>query len=109
MSRYSAVVVARDHPRLLLATLLHLRQHAQPSEVILIDNASTVNLSGALALSQIPVRHLRMEEHQSLGAAANAGLDAAENDIILLLQGDVLVQCSPEDAVGHLVERPDIG
>src|ERR1051326_5207716 len=75
MSSYSVIVVARNHSRALLGTLLALRKCARPGEVVLVDNASDADLSNVAALSQLPIRCQHLSEHQSLGAAFNAGLD----------------------------------
>jgi GT2 family glycosyltransferase len=109
MTPYSVVVVARDQTRQLLGTLLALRKYAQPHEVLLIDNASGSNLRPIAGLSQLPLRHLRLPEHVSLGAAFNAGLDAAANDLVLLLHGDVLIETDPAVAVAFLDRHRDTG
>src|SRR5206468_5572173 len=95
MTSYSIVVAAHDHPRPLLGVLLHIRQHASPSEVVLVDNASSAALNAVPVLARQPVRHIRLSEHVSLGAALNAGIDAAAHDLVLLLHGDVLLQTDP--------------
>src|SRR5579859_7769715 len=106
---YSVVVVARDHPRQLLATLLALRRHSQPAEVLLVDNASTTDLAGVAALSQLPVRVLRSAEHQSLGAAYNLGLDTAATDTVLLLHSDAVLQGDPALGLEVFHRYPDVG
>jgi GT2 family glycosyltransferase len=109
MSKYSIVVVARDHPRPLLAALLHIRRYARPGEVLLVDNASTVELGRVAALAQQPVHRLRLTEHGSLGAALNAGIDAAAHDLVLLMHGDVLLQTDPVATVDWLERHSEIG
>lgn len=109
MSRYSVVVVAHDHPRQLLQTLLALRKHGQPSEVLVVDNASGSDLSGIIKVAQLPSRHRRLPDHRSLGAAFNVGLDMVESDLILLLHGDVLIETDPEAGVEFLDRQPDVG
>jgi GT2 family glycosyltransferase len=109
MQDYSAVVVAPDNARQLLGGLLALRAHARPREVLLVDNASTADLSGAIRLAQLPVRLLRLPEPRSPGAAFNAGLDIAAGDHVLLLRGDVLLEGDPRAAVALLERHADIG
>jgi GT2 family glycosyltransferase len=109
MLRYTTVVVARDCTRQLLAALLALRARAQPDEVLLIDNGSATDLGPIAKLSQLPIRVLRMPEHHSLGAALNAGIDAAAHDAILLLHGDTLLGSDPRLALTALDEQGDLG
>jgi GT2 family glycosyltransferase len=109
MSRYSVIVVARDQVRQLLGTLLALRQHARPCEVLLVDNQSSADLGGVARLSQLPIRCLRLPEHRSLGAAFNVGLEAASCDSAVLLHGDVLLESDPTVAVEFLAHHPDVG
>jgi GT2 family glycosyltransferase len=110
MPDYSVVIVARDHARNLLNTLVALRQRAHPREVLVVDNASSSDLRAVLALSQLPIRHVRLSEHhQSLGAAYNTGIDAAASDNILLMHCDVLLETDPGIGVEFLDEHPDVG
>src|SRR5688572_4306062 len=109
MNRYSVVVIAHDHPRQLLASLLHLQRHADPAEVLVVDNASQGDLSGVIGLSQLRVRQVRLTAPQSLAMALNAGLDAAANDLVLLLHGDVLLRANPAAAVARLRDDPRVG
>lgn len=109
MNEYSVVVVARDHARQLLGALLALRRHARPSEVLLIDNASDADLSGVARLSQLPIRHLRLPQHRALGAAFNAGLEAAAHDYVLLLHDDAILDSDPAVGVTFLARHPDVG
>ena len=109
MTDYSLVVVARDPARALLAVLLHIRQYAAPSEVLLVNNGSSTNLASATGLARVRVREIRLSEHQSLGTALNAGIDAADNDLILLLHGDVLLQTDPGPTVRWLEQHPEVG
>ena len=106
---YSVVIVARDQPRQLLGTLLALRKHAQPDEVLLVDNASDGDLRGVAALSQLPLRRIRLTEGVSLGAAFNAGIDAAARDFVLLLHGDVLLEADPAEGFRLFANSPDLG
>jgi N-acetylglucosaminyl-diphospho-decaprenol L-rhamnosyltransferase len=106
---YTAVVVAHDQPRQLLVTLLSLRKHAHPAEVVVVDNASSDDLAGVIRLAQLPIRHLRLARHSSLGAAFNAGLDTVGNETVLLLHADVTLDSDPGTAVAHLRQQPDIG
>lgn len=106
MSRYSIVLVAPERARATLGVLLPLR-HARPDEVLLVDTAPDRDLSGVVALSQLPVRRLSVPEVGSLGAAYNAGLDAASYDAVLLLHR-VLLESDPAAAVESLRAQPDI-
>lgn len=109
MAPYTVVVVAHDQPRQLIATLFALRQHARPDEVLIVDNRSSTSLDGVVRLSQLPAHIMRFDEHQSLGAAFNAGIDAAANDMILLLHSDVLLERDPSVAVAFLAQSTDTG
>lgn len=101
--------MARDQPRQLLATLLALRKHGQPHEVILVDNASMSEVRGLVDISQLPITVVRLPEHTSLSGAFNVGLDAASNDLVLLLHGDVLVDADPAAGFTTLNRDESIG
>lgn len=109
MTPYSVIVVNRDNPRALFSTLLALRAHAQPDEVLLVDPCPNNDLTGIATLSRVPARVLRSPQVPTLGAAFNAGIDAATHDIILLLLGDVALDSDPAEAVPGLVTRPELG
>lgn len=109
MTPYSIVVVAHNHAKQLLATLLAIKAHATPVEVLVIDNASSASLVGPMRLSQLPARAIRLAEHVSLGAAFNVGLDEAVNDLVLLLHSDALLLDTPSPAVEYLEKHVDVG
>lgn len=109
MRRYSVVIVARDGVRQLLGTLLALRRHARPTEVLLVDNASSGSLEKVAALSQLPLRLLRLPEHRSLGAAFNHGLDATMCEYVLLLHADVLLESDPAAGLEFLERDREVG
>jgi len=110
MTQYSIVIVARDRPKQLLAAFFALRANAKDvDEVILIDNGSATDLTPIARMSQLPIRIVRLLEHQSFGAAINAGIETARNDLILLLHSDTLIASDPALAAHYLTRHPDIG
>jgi GT2 family glycosyltransferase len=109
MIRYSVILVAHDQPRLVLGALLALRKQSEPTDVVLVDNASTVEIGNIARLAQLPARTLRLPSHRSLGAAFNAGLDVAECNAVLLMHSDVVLQSDPAIGVRFLEEHPDVG
>jgi GT2 family glycosyltransferase len=109
MTPYSVIIVAHEQPRQLLSSLVALRQHARLSEVLIIDNASSARLDGVVALSQLPARVIRLEQHASLGAALNVGIDAASHDLLLIMHSDVLIGADPQTAVDRVSDMADVG
>lgn len=109
MAPYTVVVVAHDRPRQLLAALAALRLHARPAETLVVDNGSTVQLNGVIALSQTPARLIRLNEHQSLGAAYNAAIDAAANDVVMLIHSDLLLESDPAPVVSWFAQSATVG
>jgi GT2 family glycosyltransferase len=110
MSQYSIVVAAHNHARQLLEVLLAIRQRCQAGEVLVIDNASSADLRGVLALAQLPnARLIRLEEHSSLACVLNVGVDSATHDFVLLLHGDVVLTSNPSGAVELLHQQPELG
>jgi GT2 family glycosyltransferase len=109
MSNYSVVIVAHNRARQLLNALVALRKFGQPTEVVLVDNSSESDLGGIARLSQLPIRQLRLPDHQSLGAAFNAGLDAARFDRLLLMHSDVVLESDPVVGIEFLEQNPDVG
>jgi GT2 family glycosyltransferase len=88
---------------------LALRKQGQPDEVILVDNASDEDVQGVARVAQLPLRVLRLPEHQSLGTALNAGIDAAAHDAILLLHADAMIESDPGVAVNWLQRHSKVG
>lgn len=109
MPRYSIVLVARDHPRQLLTALMALRVRAHPDDIVLVDNGSVAQLDHIVTLSKAPVRIIRLAEHQSLGTAMNAGIEAAAYDTVLLLHADTQIVSDPLRSVVYLHEHPSVG
>jgi GT2 family glycosyltransferase len=77
--------------------------------VILVDNASNDDLGGIARLAQIPLRLIRLPEHQSLAAAFNVGIDAASHEMLLLLHSDVVVESDPGLAAVWMEHQPGVG
>jgi GT2 family glycosyltransferase len=92
-----------------LASLLALRKQGQPDEVILVDNASDEDIQAVARIAQLPLRVLHLPQHQSLGAAFNAGIDTAAHDTILLLHSDALIESNPGVAVRWLQRHKKVG
>jgi GT2 family glycosyltransferase len=108
MKRASIVVVSRDKPTYLAATIASLaRQTVQPNEVIVVDDASEpplVRTSG--------VTHwIRNKGKPHLQASRNRGIALARGQIVLLIDDDCLLPSQwlelhlrrHADSPGHLV------
>jgi GT2 family glycosyltransferase len=108
MRKYSVVIVAHENHRELLGTLLALRHHTQPSEVLLVGASADSELDRLAALSRLPIRRLTLPAAGSLGAAYNVGLDHAACDSVLLLQRAV-IESDPAGALDFLQEHGDVG
>jgi len=77
------------------------------AEILVVDNASTDG-SGALIRDQFPnVRLLELPENKGPGAARNAGIAGAANDLILFQDNDVRLQPGcPEQLLAILAQKP---
>jgi N-acetylglucosaminyl-diphospho-decaprenol L-rhamnosyltransferase len=70
-----------------------LRDQTLPHDVIVVDNASTDG-TGAFLRDRWPnVRVISFGENRGFGKAANAGVEAASSEIVVLLNNDIV--CTP--------------
>jgi glycosyltransferase involved in cell wall biosynthesis len=66
-----------------------LDQHPKPIEIILVDDASTDPIDAATVNAIDPcVRIIRHEVNRGGGVARNTGIDAAQGDLVALLDAD---------------------
>ena len=101
----SIVVPVHDDACNLAVCLAALqRAEVHPLEVIVVDDASIEHVrsiaNGARA------RYLRLPKQAGAGAARNAGWRAAQGEIVLFVDSDVVV---PPDAIRRLLERFTLG
>jgi N-acetylglucosaminyl-diphospho-decaprenol L-rhamnosyltransferase len=97
MSPVTAIVVAFDSAHALPECLGALKAEGVP--VIVVDNASTDD-SAAIA-ERLGVRVIRNARNEGYGRANNAGVRAAETELVLIVNPDVVVQ---RGAVAALVD-----
>jgi N-acetylglucosaminyl-diphospho-decaprenol L-rhamnosyltransferase len=97
MSPVTAIVVAFDSAHALPECLGALKAEGVP--VIVVDNASTDDSAG-IAERQ-GVRVIRNARNEGYGRANNAGVRAAETELVLIVNPDVVVQ---RGAVAALVD-----
>lgn len=109
MTPYTAIVIAHNQPRQLLAALAALSVHAKPAEILVIDNGSSANLSSIVALSRTQARIIRFDDHRSFGAASNAGIDAAAHEVVLLIHSDVLLESDPQPTLNRFTSDQTLG
>jgi hypothetical protein len=105
----SALVVSYNVKGLLLKCLEALYAHADvPTEVIVVDNASTDGSAAAVAAEYPDAVVLEQPRNLGFGRANNVGLERCQGRFVLLLNPDVTV--NPQ-AVGRLADflitRPD--
>lgn len=83
------------------------RQQHRFAEILVVDNASTDG-SAALIRERFPaVRLLELPENRGPGAARNAGIAAAANDLILFQDNDVRLRSGcPEQLLAMLAQKP---
>ena len=65
-----------------------LTQTVQPQEIIVCDDGSTDDLSGALEPYRDRITVVRLEQNQGLSAARNAALMAASSEFVATLDAD---------------------
>lgn len=75
------------------ACLAALREQSHaPLEIIAVDNASTDGSGDWIATHYPAVRLIRNRENRGFGGACNAGLAAAQGDVLVLLNQDTRVR-----------------
>jgi predicted nucleotidyltransferase len=92
--RVSAVIVTRDRPAHFarcLPTLLGQRR--APDELVVVDSSSNDDTASLVSrcAAPFPVRLVR-PSHGGVAAARNAGVDAAEHEIIAFVDDDVVLE-----------------
>ena len=70
-----------------------LHKQTLPHDVIVVDNASTDGTSDFLRRHWPDVNVLSLSENRGFGKAANAGVDAATSEVVVLLNNDIV--CTP--------------
>ena len=93
----SAVIVHYRTPRLLEAAIAALHEDARtsavPLEVIVVDNgAASAPAAGDSAPEGLEAQVLRPAENLGYAAGINLGVDHATGDVLLLMNGDVMVE-----------------
>jgi N-acetylglucosaminyl-diphospho-decaprenol L-rhamnosyltransferase len=103
MSGLAIVIVSYNAKTDLLACLHSLRgaPAAVPHEIVVVDNASQDGSADA-ARGVGGVRVIALERNAGFAAANNAGIQATDGELILLLNSDTLV---PPGAIDALVAR----
>lgn len=89
----SVVIPTHDDPQCLELTCASLtRQTLERSkfEIVIVDDGSKQPVAEALAgaLTDLPVRHVRLEPNRGRAAARNAGIRAASGQTVLFLDSD---------------------
>jgi polysaccharide biosynthesis protein PslH len=104
-SRCSIIVLSWEGKDLLAKSLPPLmravRFHGGNHEVIVLDNGSTDGTSEYVAENFPGVRVVRAEQNLFFTGGNNLGVEAAKNDIVILLNNDMFVE---ENFLGPLLE-----
>lgn len=111
MPRLSVIIPTWNGAELLTAALASLeRQHCRDFEILVVDNGSSDGTVERLAPAVPGVRWIRLPENRGFAAAVNAGIRAAEGEIIVLMNNDT--EADP-DWLGALVTaldtHPEVG
>ena len=89
--RVTAIVPAYNRSHCIVQAVESvLAQTSPPSEILVVDDASTDNLAEALAPFGARVRLIRHETNRGPSAARNTGLEAATGDLVAFLDSDDL-------------------
>ncbi|MGE5138336.1 MAG: glycosyltransferase family 2 protein [Rudaea sp.] len=109
--RVSVIIPNWNGAHLLPACLDSLARQTYPHfDVVVVDNASTDDSSRLLAEAYPWVRVLSLESNRGFAGGVNAGIRAAEAEILVLLNNDT--EAEPdwlEELVGGLVANPRAG
>jgi hypothetical protein len=89
----SVIVPTYEGRHHLESFLPSLDEQTLPHEVIVVDNASTDGTRDFLRERWPHVRVISFPENRGFGKAANAGVDAAGSEIVVLLNNDIV--CTP--------------
>lgn len=90
----SVIVCTRDRPGQLQNCLDSLvRLDPSPTEIIVVDNASTTDETKQVAISHDAVRYIR-EDRPGLDIARNTGFSAATSELVAFVDDDVVIEQS---------------
>lgn len=97
----SIVIRSRDEADRLRLTLTSLAQQSEPSEVIVVNDASVDHTPAVLteAAHWLPLRVINHAAPRGRPGATNAGASVATGDVLLFLDGDTLA--GPELVARH--------
>lgn len=87
MKRVSVVIPAYNESARITDTVNAVRKIPEVSEVIVVDDAST-DQTGDLAV-KAGAKLIRLPRNQGKGTALNKGVQAAEGDVVVLLDADL--------------------
>ena len=102
----SVVIPSHNRSDLLRSCLNSVTRHAPPhSEVMVVDDASPKSAASAVAADFPGVRCLRFDRRRGFCAAVNAGMAAAQGQVVELLNDDTEVTPRwAESALAHFEE-----
>lgn len=107
--RYSVVIPAYNAQQFLGSCLESIQAlETPPSEVILVDDAST-DATAAIAENHA-VQLIRLEENVGAGRARNAGTSHTTGDVIVFVDADIAVRPNAIDVIADCFRRhPEAG
>jgi len=95
-TRSASIVIpswnARDLLEKYLPSVISATRVNPENEIIVVDNGSTDGTADFLRKNFPVVRLLSLPENQGFGGGSNAGITAATNDIVVLLNNDMRVE-----------------
>lgn len=97
----TTVIVSRGLEPMLRDCLAHARRALGQGRSTMADRMVVVDNASQPAYTGLDAELLRFEQHQSFAAACNAGIQAARNDLYLMLNNDVFLH---ERAIGAMLE-----
>ena len=87
----SIIIPAHNQEEYTMACIESIQVNTSDYEIIIVDNGSDEKIDIGFYYSEMPVKMINNEENLGFPKAVNQGIEAAQGDIIVILNNDVIV------------------